>query len=72
MAAGTFVATTNCDHQFQVHLNLASSMAFARNVVRWALKAHTLAARLTIAALEQAMAQRQPPPGLQCIIPTGA
>jgi putative transposase len=32
-------------------------------VVGWALD-RTLAARLPIAALEQAIAQRQPPPGL--------
>ncbi len=85
-----FVATTDCDHQFQVHLNLASRMeltgmnqlwvadityirlkqefvypavvldAFPSNVVGWALE-RTLAARLAIAALEHAMAQRQPP-----------
>ncbi len=37
--------------------------AFSRKVVGWALDC-TLAARLPIAALEQAIAQRQPPPGL--------
>jgi putative transposase len=37
--------------------------AFSRKVVGWALD-RTLAARLPIAALEQAIAQRQPPPGL--------
>ena len=37
--------------------------AFSRKVVGWAL-ARTLASRLPIAALEQAIAQRQPPPGL--------
>ena len=37
--------------------------AFSRKVVGWALE-RTLAARLPIAALEQAIAQRQPPPGL--------
>jgi transposase InsO family protein len=37
--------------------------AFSRKVVGWALD-RTLAARLPIAALEQALAQRQPPPGL--------
>jgi transposase InsO family protein len=36
--------------------------AFPRNVVGWALE-RTLAARLAIAALEQAMDQRQPPLG---------
>ena len=37
--------------------------AFSRKVVGWALD-RTLAARLPITALEQAIAQRQPPPGL--------
>ena len=37
--------------------------SFSRKVVGWALD-RTLAARLPIAALEQAVAQRQPPPGL--------
>jgi putative transposase len=37
--------------------------AFSRKVVGWALD-RTLAARLPIATLEQAIAQRQPPPGL--------
>jgi hypothetical protein len=37
--------------------------AFSRKVVGWALD-RTLAARWPIAALEQAIAQRQPPPGL--------
>ena len=37
--------------------------AFSRRVVGWALDS-TLAARLTIAALEKAVAERQPPPGL--------
>jgi len=37
--------------------------AFSRKVVGWALD-RTLASRLPIAALEQAIAQRQPPPGL--------
>ena len=36
---------------------------FSRKVVGWALE-RTLAARLPIAALEQAIAQREPPPGL--------
>jgi putative transposase len=51
-----FLATTDCDHRFQVHLNLASRMELTGM--------NPLAARLPIAALEQAMAQRQPPPGL--------
>jgi putative transposase len=37
--------------------------AFSRKVVGWAVD-RTLAARLPIAALQQAIAQRQPPPGL--------
>jgi putative transposase len=37
--------------------------AFSRKVVGWALE-RTLAARLPITALKQAIAQRQPPPGL--------
>lgn len=37
--------------------------AFSRKVVGWALE-KSLAARLTIAALEQAIAERNPPPGL--------
>lgn len=37
--------------------------AFSRRVVGWALE-RTLAARLPLAALEQAIAQRQPAPGL--------
>src|SRR5208282_6502906 len=37
--------------------------AFSRRVVGWALD-RTVASRLPIAALEQAIAQRQPPPGL--------
>jgi transposase InsO family protein len=37
--------------------------AFSRKVVGWALD-RTLVARLPIAALEQAIVQRQPPPGL--------
>jgi putative transposase len=88
-----FVVTTDSDHRYEVHLNLASRMkltginqlwvaditylrlhqefvylavvldAFSRKVVGWALD-RTLAARLPIAALQQAMAERQPPPGL--------
>ncbi len=37
--------------------------AYSRKVVGWALE-RTLAARLPIAALQQAIAKRQPPPGL--------
>jgi putative transposase len=88
-----FVSTTDSDHPFPVHLNLARRMeltginqvwvadityirlkkefvylavvldAYSRKVVGWAL-GRTLAARLAIAALQQAIAERQPPPGL--------
>ena len=88
-----FAVTTDCDHRFEVYLNLAGRMnltginqlwvadityirlqqefvylavvldAYWRKVVGWALNG-TLAARLPIAALEQAVAERQPPPGL--------
>ena len=37
--------------------------AYSRKVVGWALE-RTLATRLPLAALEQAIAERQPPPGL--------
>jgi putative transposase len=46
-----------------VYLAVILDDAFSRKVVGWALD-RTLAARLPIAALEQALAQRQPPPGL--------
>jgi putative transposase len=49
-------------HQEFVYLAVVLD-AFSRKVVGWALD-RTLAARLPIAALEQALAQRQPPPGL--------
>ncbi|MFI5096076.1 MAG: IS3 family transposase [Candidatus Acidiferrales bacterium] len=88
-----FVSTTQSDHPFPVHLNLARRMeltginqlwvadltylrlnqefvylavvldAYSRKVVGWAL-GRTLAARLALAALQQAIAERQPPPGL--------
>ncbi|MDA2937320.1 IS3 family transposase [Acidobacteria bacterium AH-259-A15] len=88
-----FVHTTDCEHEWEVYLNLASRMkltgvdqlwiadityirlkaefvylavildVFSRKVVGWALE-RTLAARLPIAALEQAIGERQPPPGL--------
>ena len=88
-----FVSTTDGDHRYPVHLNLARRMklsginqlwiaditylrlksefvylavvldAFSRKVVGWAL-GRTLAARLPIAALEQAIVERQPRPGL--------
>jgi putative transposase len=88
-----FVVTTNSQHEFQVHLNLAKRMqltglnqlwvadityirlrtefvylavildAFSRKVVGWELD-RTLATRLVKAALEKAVAERQPPPGL--------
>jgi transposase InsO family protein len=49
-------------HQEFVYLAVVLD-AFSRKVVGWAL-GRTLAARMPIAALEQAVAQRQPPPGL--------
>jgi putative transposase len=88
-----FVSTTDSDHPFPVHLNLARRMeltginqlwvadmtyirlkkefvylavvldAYSRKVVGWAL-GRSMAARLAIAALEQAVAEREPPPGL--------
>jgi transposase InsO family protein len=88
-----FMVTTNSNHKFEVHLNLARRMklsgmdqlwvadityirlkaefvylavildAFSRKVVGWALD-RTLANRLTISALERAIGQRRPRPGL--------
>ncbi len=88
-----FKITTNSNHKFEVHLNLASRMklsginqlwvadityirlktefvylavildGFSRRGVGWSLD-RTLAARLTIVALEQAIQTRQPEPGL--------
>jgi len=88
-----FVSTTDSDHEFEVHLNLASRMqlsginqlwladitfirlqqefvylaivldAFSRRVVGWALD-RSLAAQLAISALQQAVANRRPAPGL--------
>ncbi len=49
-------------HQEFVYLAVVLD-AFSRKVVGWALD-RTLAARLPIAALEQAVGERQPPPGL--------
>jgi putative transposase len=49
-------------HQEFVYLAVVLD-AFSRKVVGWAL-GRTLAARMPIAALEQAVAERQPPPGL--------
>src|SRR3977135_708080 len=49
-------------HQEFVYLAVVLD-AFSRKVVGWALD-RTLAARLPIAALQQAIAGRQPPPGL--------
>src|SRR5437879_6538213 len=49
-------------HQEFVYLAVVLD-AFSRKVVGWALD-RTLAARLPIAALQRAIAQRQPPPGL--------
>ncbi len=88
-----FVVTTDSDHGFEVHLNLAGRMkltcidqlwvadityirlkaefvylavildGYSRKVVGWALE-RTLASQLAVAALEQAIAMRQPLPGL--------
>jgi len=59
-----FKITTDSRHEFEVYLNLAVSLdGFSRKVVGWALE-RTLATRLTKAALEKAIAERQPPPGL--------
>ena len=38
--------------------------AYSRKVVGWGELDRTLAARLAIAALEKAIAERKPPPGL--------
>jgi putative transposase len=88
-----FVVTTNSNHEFEVHLNLAGRMkltginqlwvadityirlkrefvylavildAFSRRVVGWELE-KTLAVRLALAALHQALRERNPGPGL--------
>jgi putative transposase len=88
-----FVTTTDSDHEFEVHLNLASRMqlstidqlwladitfvrlqqefvylaivldAFSRKVVGWALD-RSLAAQLAVDALNRAIANRTPAPGL--------
>jgi putative transposase len=88
-----FVATTNSNHDLEIHVNLAKRMqltginqlwmaditfvrlqqefvylavildAFSRKVVGWALE-RSLAAQLAVAALQQAIASRRPPPGL--------
>ena len=88
-----FVSTTDSDHDFEVHLNLASRMqlsginqlwladitfvrlqqefvylavlldAFSRKVVGWALD-RSLAAQLAVDALQQAITNRRPAPGL--------
>jgi transposase InsO family protein len=88
-----FVVTTNSNHEFEIHLNLAGRMkltginqlwvadityirlkrefvylavildAFSRRVVGWELE-KTLAVRLALAALHQALRERNPGPGL--------
>ena len=88
-----FILTTNSQHEFQVHLNLAARLTvtavnqlwvadftyirlrsefvylavvidrFSRKVVGWSLD-RTMTARLPMAALQQAIEQRQPGPGL--------
>jgi transposase InsO family protein len=91
--ARAFVVTTNSQHEFEVHLNLAGRMkltginqlwvadityirlkwefvylavildAFSRKVVGWELD-KTLAVRLALAALNKALVERKPGPGL--------
>ncbi len=93
MRERAFVVTTNSQHEFEIHLNLAGRMkrrvivqlwvaditfirlkrgfvylavvldAFSRKVVGWELD-KTLAVRLALAALNQALAERKPGPGL--------
>jgi putative transposase len=93
MRRSAFISTTDSDHEFEVHVNLASRMrlssidqlwladitfvrlqqefvyvaivldAFSRRVVGWALD-RSLAAQLAIDALQQAVANRRPAPGL--------
>src|SRR3954451_13141471 len=88
-----FVSTTDSDHDFEVHVNLASRMqlsgvnqlwladitfvrlqhefvylavfldAFSRKGVGWALD-RSLAAQLAVDALQQAITNRRPAPGL--------
>ena len=88
-----FVLTTDSQHRFKVHLNLAARMEltgidqlwvadityirlgnefvylavvldrFSRRAVGWSVD-RTLAAKLPLAALQQAIAERQPAPGL--------
>jgi putative transposase len=88
-----FIITTDSNHRFRVHPNLAESMeltavnqlwvadityvrlrrefvflavvldAFSRKVIGWELS-RSLATRLPLAALESALASRQPRPGL--------
>lgn len=88
-----FTVTTDSNHRFQVHPNLAEAMelttvnqlwvadityirlrrefvylavvldAFSRKVIGWEL-GRTLESKLPLAALEQAIASRQPHPGL--------
>jgi transposase InsO family protein len=87
------IFTTDSQHEYQVHLNLAARMTltginqlwiadityirlqrefvylavvldrFSRKAIGWSLDS-TLASRLVIDALKQAIATRQPPPGL--------
>jgi transposase InsO family protein len=62
-----FVVTTDSQHAFRLHrefVYLAVILdAWSRKVVGWELD-RTLAARLVIAALEKAIAERKPPPGM--------
>jgi transposase InsO family protein len=88
-----FVVTTNSDHRFRIHPNLARNLelrdinqlwvadltyvrleqefaylalvldAYSRRVIGWAL-GRNMETRLTLEALEKAIAERQPKPGL--------
>ena len=56
-------ATSRSPDQAAGDQSAVISDAYSRKVVGWALE-RTLAARLPLAALEQAIAERRPPPGL--------
>jgi transposase InsO family protein len=88
-----YILTTNSQHDFQVHLNLAARMTvtainqlwvadityirlrtefvflavvidrYSRKAIGWAL-ARSLTAIVAVTALQQAISQRQPPPGV--------
>jgi putative transposase len=88
-----YILTTDSEHDYQVHLNLAARMTltgvnqlwiadityirlrmefvflaividrFSRKAIGWALE-RTLKASVAVTALQQAIARRQPPPGV--------